>query len=756
MIKELSELRQSDAATAGGKGANLGELTATGAPVPPGFVILAEAYLRFLQDTDLAAQLDELLEGLPIEDTQELNRRAAEARRLIGSRPLPKDLAQEIRAAVGRLGKGLVAVRSSATMEDSEAASFAGINESFLNVQGEQAVLQRVQDCWASLYQPRSLYYRVRQGYSASQALIAVVVQRQIPSEKAGVMFTVDPMTGQNDRLVIEGAFGLGESVVSGQVSPDRYVVAKEGLKLLERYVARKSLRIVALPEGGTRTESLADSPLATQPVLQDGEIQHLAEVGRKIEAHYGTPQDVEWAMADRQLYVVQSRPVTTLAKPAAPAAPSGTEEQVLVRGVPASPGRAAGRARVLASLAAEADLQVGEILVTTMTSPDWVPLMKKAAAIVTDEGGATSHAAIVSRELGIPAIVGTGDATHAIPDGAEITVDASRGLVLAGRIEAPGAQPQTALTVLATAPVTATNVYVNLSQPSRIAEVAALPADGVGLLRAEFILTEALNHRHPRLLVEEGRQEEFVTRLADSLRDFAAAFHPRPVVYRASDFKTNEYRHLEGGDRFEPQEENPMLGYRGAFRYAREPELFRLELDALVRVRRDFRLPNLTLMLPFVRTTWDLEESLRVIDQVGLRNDTGFKLWIMAEVPSVLFRLADYARLGVQGVSIGSNDLTQLILGLDRDGQEVAALFDERDPAVVTALRQIICTAQDLGLTSSICGQAPSVYPEILDVVVRSGITSVSVNPDAVERTRRLVAATEQRILLEAARKSL
>jgi pyruvate, water dikinase len=426
----------------------------------------------------------------------------------------------------------------------------------------------------------------------------------------------------------------------------------------------------------------------------------------------------------------------------------------VLLRGLGAAPGWASGRARVVGSLSEAGELSGSDVLVAHMTTPDWVPLMRRVAAIVTDSGGMTCHAAIVSRELGIPCLVGTGSATDTLRDGELVTVDAGKGVVVEGeRVgePAPGPPPK-GVTPGGEPPVTATRLLVNLSEPSQVEHAAALRVDGVGLLRAELMILEALDGTHPRRLLDEGRGDEFVGRMADALTTFAAGFAPRPVTYRTIDFRTNEFRGLRGGADVEPEEANPMIGYRGAQRYVREPDLLRLELDAVSRVF-DAGYSNLHVMLPFVRTERELAACREIVAATGLLARAGFELWVMAEVPSVLFNLERYAELGVSGISIGSNDLTQLVLGVDRDSEALADVFDERDPAVVAYLEQLIPRARQLGLATSICGQAPSVHAEYAEILVRSGIDAVSVSMDAVDRARRLIAAAEQRLLLEAAR---
>ncbi len=764
--KPFSQLSSADVPYAGGKGANLGQLTRAGLPVPPGFVVGAPAYAAFRHQTGLAQRLDAVLAKLDVEDTAALQDAADEARRAVQESDMPPWLADAIGAAYDRLAENdddvPVAVRSSATAEDTASASFAGMNETFLNVQGKDAVIDAVRRCWQSLFGARTIYYRGQRGFSQSDMDIAVVIQRQIPSTRAGVMFTIDPATGERDHLVIEGSFGLGESVVSGQVSPDRYVVQKSAMSILVRSVRAKELTIEVASDGGTTTRVLSDRE-SRRPVLDDEEVLRLAELGVAIEREYGSAQDTEWAFdPEGRIWMLQSRPITTIGAPEAvttagdqPESEAGT---VLVRGLGAAPGRASGAARLLDSLADAGKLDPSDVLVTHMTSPDWVPLMRKAAAIVTDSGGMTCHAAIVSRELGIPCVVGTSDATKRLRDGELVTVDATHGVITEGVAQAAGSAPGSEATspngrvAIAQRVVTGTRLLVNLSEPSQVDRAAALDVDGVGLVRAELMLLEALDGTHPRKLLADGRGEEFVTKLADALTTFAAGFAPRPVTYRTTDFRTNEFRGLKGGEEFEPEEANPMIGFRGALRYVEEPDVFQLELEAIGRVW-DAGHTNFHLMLPFVRTTRELKQCRDLVAAAGLLDRPGFELWVMAEVPSVLFNLEQYAGLGIAGISVGSNDLTQLLLGADRDGERLSNTFDERDPAVTEYLSELIPRARAAGLQTSICGQAPSVHPEYAELLVRAGIDAISVSPDAVDRTRRLIAAAEQRVLLEAAR---
>jgi pyruvate, water dikinase len=748
-VRPFSALSRVDVPFAGGKGANLGELTRAGLPVPPGFVVGATAYAAFCDESGLRERIAAELDGLDVDDTAALEAAAQRARALVAQTPVPAALADAIVAAYRELGDDVaVAVRSSATAEDTESASFAGMNETFLNVNGTDAVVDAVRRCWASLFGGRTIFYRAKRGFDQAGMDIAVVVQRQIASMRAGVMFTIDPAGGRADRIVIEGAYGLGESVVSGQVSPDRYVVDKPTRAIVTREVREKELAIEPVAGGGTRTRALAGEE-ALRPVLDDAEVAALADLAVKIERHYGAAQDTEWAFdPEGAVWMLQSRPVTTGA--------GAHEGEPLVRGLGAAPGRAGGRVHIVTALSQAAGLAAGEVLVTHMTAPDWVPLMRRAAAIVTDSGGMTCHAAIVSRELGIPCVVGTRTATTQLRDGELVTVDATHGVVLEGAVaaEPPSAPAATAVRPAAGAggPITATKLLVNLSEPSQVERAAALPVDGVGLLRAELMVIEALEGVHPRLLIEQGRGDDFASRMAAALTAFAEGFAPRPITYRTIDFRTNEFRGLQGGERFEPEEANPMIGFRGAHRYTREAEVFRLELDAIRRVW-DAGHTNLHVMLPFVRTARELAACRGLLADSGLLDRRGFELWVMAEVPSVLFALESYAALGVAGISIGSNDLTQLLLGVDRDSELLADVFDERDPSVQEYMRELIPKARALGLQTSICGQAPSVHPEYADLLVRAGIDAISVNIDVVDRTRRLVAAAEQRLLLDAAR---
>ncbi|MCE5291480.1 MAG: phosphoenolpyruvate synthase [Nocardiaceae bacterium] len=722
-VRDFHQLSLADADEAGGKGANLGELTRAGLPVPAGFVVLRSAYIDAIAEGGVAGDIAAgHAAALGATTETELDSECSQLRDLVHKAGVAPTIREEILANYRALSAPLVAVRSSATGEDGASASFAGMNASFTNISGEDELIEAVTSCWASLFSPRSETYRAHMKFDSMPAM-AVVVQEMVASERSGVMFTVDPRTGNPDELVIEAAAGYGEGIVSGTVEPDNYVIAKA-------------------------TQHVASVRSRGDHVLSDAEAIEIARLGLATEKHYGSPQDIEWAINAGTIWLVQARPITSMSQASEAASPSGGD--VLVRGLGASPGIATGKARVLEHPSQCDELLDGEVLVAAMTNPDWVPAIQRAAAVVTDSGGMTCHAAIVAREFRVPCVVGARTATQVLVTGAEVTVDGRSGEVFAGHREI-AVQPAPAPAVSTTVAATGTKIYVNLAHSASAREVAAMPVDGVGLLRAEFLLLEALGGVHPREVIARGEQAAFVDKLAASLSSIAEPFFPRPVIYRTTDFRTNEFRGLTGGERFEPVEDNPMIGYRGCFRYTQQPEVFALELEAMARVREQW--PNLHLMIPFVRTRWELEECLRLVDASPLGKQRGLHRWVMAEVPSVVHWLPEYVGLGIDGVSIGSNDLTQLMLGVDRDSAQCAALFDESDPAVLDAIGSIVSTARRLGITSSLCGQAPSTRPEFAEYLVRMGITSVSVNPDALDSVRRVIAGAEQRMLLDAAR---
>lgn len=766
----FDEIGKRDVQLVGGKSASLGEMTSkTKVPIPYGFALAAEAYRLFLAKNGLECKIAVALKDLKdLNDTTTLQKVGAEIRKMISSAPMPKELEQVIvdgyekLAARERVKNPFVAIRSSATAEDLPDASFAGQQETYLNVSGAGQVVEKVRECYAGLFTDRAIFYRVQKGFDHLDVALSAIVQMMCYSESSGVMFTMDPTNGDESVVVIEATFGLGEYVVKGSVTPDDYFVDKGTLKIIRKNIPTKTIMLVQKLDGGTEEEHVPET-LKDRQVLADDKVVELAKYGLSIEEHYGRAMDIEWGL-DKQtgkLLILQARPETVWSLKGIPLKrkPAITSERkILVKGLPASPGIGAGKTHLIPSAEQICEFQRGEILVTGMTAPDWVPAMKKAKAIVTDCGGMTCHAAIVSRELGIPCVTGTKDATHILASGMEVTVDARSGVVYDGIVpEAASPQPEQtqfhAASAHVEAPVTGTKIFVNLGEPELAERVAQLPVDGVGLLRMEFIVNDQIR-KHPMWLIETGHPEEFVDRLATGLAIFCKAFNPRPVVLRFSDFKTNEYARLEGGEKYEGaiKEANPLLGFRGASRYTdpRYEPAFKLEIAAVKKVRNGMGLKNLWCMIPFNRTVGEFVKVRALMQHEGLRQDEDFKLWIMAELPSNIFLADEFCKAGVDGFSIGSNDLTMLILGADRDSEVLAPLFDERNMAVKRAIKSLIETAHQYGRTVSICGQAPSVYPDFTRFLVESGIDSISINPDVALQTKRIVAQVEQRLLLE------
>lgn len=778
----LDEVSSADHDLVGGKASKLGEVIREGLPVPPGFVVTTECYQAFVDQTALKETIPGALATLDLNRAESVDAVARRIRDAFEATEFPPemraDLVREVESYERSHRVRFSAVRSSATAEDLEGASFAGLQETYLNVTGTDAVLAAIRKCWGSLFTARVLVYRARKGFDHATVRLAVLVQKMVDSTVSGILFTKDPNTGEN-HMIIEAGWGLGEAIVGGEVTPDHYVVDGVSQRIVHKQISEQNFRLVRAEGGGNRREDLSEKDRKRQK-LPDEQIGRLASLARVIESHYRRPMDIEWCLEDGSLYIVQARPVTTIplttapgpsgegprpsAGPGPPAAPSDPSRPPIVKGLGASPGVQGGRVRKLLRAAEMDRLQAGEVLVTTMTTPDMVPAMAKAAAIVTDEGGMTCHAAIVSRELGVPCVVGTRTGTQLLAEGIEVTVDGKMGTVHAG-LPKPAAAPSAplpgtpsgAVDHQLTSPVTATRIYVNASVPEKAAEYARLPVSGVGLLRIEFIFTAHVRD-HPLALLKQGKGPQLVERLAEGIATVCQAFHPRPVIIRTSDFKTNEYRGMPGGAEFEPNEENPMIGWRGCSRYISPTykPAFLLELEAIERVRSDRGLKNAHVMLPFVRNTWELEQIAEMFKEKGLRRSRDFKLYLMAEVPSTVLLAGEFSQ-HCDGFSIGSNDLTQLVLGADRDSETLGRMgyFDERDPAVQRAIHLLIEGAHAAGRTVGICGQGPSVYPEFAEFLVREGIDSISLNADTVVPTIRSIAALEQRMKLEGMRRA-
>lgn len=764
----FDEIGMEDVPRVGGKSASLGEMTRAEVPVPFGFTTTAHAYRFFIERSRLKSVLEELLKELKDpEDTKTLQKVGKSIRKTMEEAEMPKELEEAIRKAYGELtnkyqkeggtGEPYVAVRSSATAEDLPDASFAGQQETYLNVVGADELVGRVRECFASLFTDRAIYYRIQKGFDHLEVALAAAVQLMVFSEAAGVMFTLNVSNGDRDVVQIEAAYGLGEYVVQGTVTPDVYYVGKKDFAV-DKLISEKNVMLIRKEEGGVEEKKVPKQKREKQ-VLSDEQIVQLGKYGTSIEEHYKKPMDIEWGLDERtdKLWILQARPETAWAGKTetkqTEAVVTTEERNIIVKGLPASPGLVAGKANVILDVSDINKFQQDEILVTEMTAPDWVPAMKKAKAIVTNSGGMTCHAAIVSRELGIPCIVATKDATNVIKGGQDITVDAVNGVVYEGILKEAVTKKEKERAVMAEVfPVTGTKVLMNLGDPDLAEKYAELPCDGIGLMREEFIWTTFI-HEHPNYLIEIGQPEKVVDMLAEGFRQVAKALHPRPVVLRLSDFKSSEYSDLKGGEKYEPEEPSALLGWRGASRYY-DPEYvdaFKLELKAVKKVREEFRLKNLWVMIPFCRTVEECARVINIMREEGLEKGPDFKIWLMAEIPSNII-VADKFSEYIDGFSIGSNDLTMLILGADRDNDRVAHIFDERDLAVRRAIRHLIEVAHKHGKTVSICGQAPSVYPDFTTFLIKSGIDSVSVNPDAVKSTKHLVAQVEQRIMLEKA----
>jgi pyruvate,water dikinase len=790
-IRWFQELGLSDVGLVGGKNASLGELyrelTPLGVRVPNGFAVTAEAYRHFLRVHQLEEVIQRELAGLDTRHLEELAERGRRIREAILSRPLPPELAGEIveayRSLCQEAGAEIeVAVRSSATAEDLPTASFAGQQESYLNIRGERGVLEAVQRCMASLFTDRAISYRVDRGFEHMAVALSVGVQRMVRSDLAcaGVLFTLDTESGFTDVVLIHSAWGLGESVVKGRVDPDEYMVFKPTLRagfrpILKRSIGAKQERLIYRRGGGTK--AVPTPPEERERLtLQDEEVLTLARWGCLIEEHYSRRQghwvgmDLEWAKDGRsgELFIVQARPETVhTRRPHLQREVYHLEQtgRLLLQGRSVGEKIGAGTVRVIRDVHELSQFQPGEVLVADMTDPDWEPTMKMAAAIVTNRGGRTCHAAIVSREIGVPCVVGTGTATQQLRTGQEVTVSCAEGEV--GKVYDGRLAFRKETLDLQALPQPKTRVLVNIGDPDQALALSFLPVQGVGLARIEFIISSAIQV-HPLALTrfdqlppgnerdriaqltrhyDPDKPRYFVEKLAEGVGRIAAAFYPREVIVRLSDFKSNEYAHLLGGQHFEPQEENPMLGFRGASRYydPRYRDGFLLECQAMRQVREEMGLKNVHLMVPFCRTPEEGRKVLEVMAQAGLvRGAGGLKVYVMGEIPTNVLRAAEFAEV-FDGFSIGSNDLTQLTLGLDRDSELVAHLFDERDPAVQWLIAELIRQAHPRGRPVGICGQAPSDYPEMVRFLVAADIDSISLNPDAVLKTLPIILAAEQ-----------
>jgi len=788
-VRFFEEFGIEDVPLVGGKNASLGEmyrkLSTKGVRVPNGFAITAEGYRHMLDEADAWGPLHAALDDLDPTDVVDLGRCAKRAREVIYGAELPKDLATEILAGYRQLREQYgeevsLAVRSSATAEDLPTASFAGQQDTYLNIKGDESLLDACRRCFASLFTDRAIHYRVDQGFDHFKVALSIGVMKMVRSDLAssGVMFSLDTESGFRDVVFITGAYGLGENVVQGAVDPDEYYVHKPTFEkghraVLRRLLGDKAVKMVFVEGETKQTTRNIPAPRVDRErfCLNDEDVLELAQSAITIERHYGRPMDMEWAKdgIDSQLYVVQARPETVASQRKPTSLETYTLEgsgEVLIEGRSVGEKIASGAVHVLENLTHLAEFRPGEVLVADTTTPDWEPVMKTAAAIVTNRGGRTCHAAIIARELGIPAVVGAGDATTAVANGQMVTVSCAEGDT--GRIYRGEVGFHVERTEVAGMARPATEIMINLGNPDLAFKTSFLPNDGVGLARMEFIISESIR-AHPLALlhpekVSDPKDREvlarlirgyrdgasfFVERLSEGIGTIAAAFWPKPVVVRMSDFKTNEYASLVGGAAFEPEESNPMLGFRGASRYAHPAyaEGFALECQAMKRVREDMGLVNVVLMLPFVRRVAEAEQVLARMAELGLRRgENGLEIYAMCEIPNNVILIDQFSRY-FDGFSIGSNDLTQLTLGVDRDSEIVAFDYDERDEGVKEMIRLAVEGCRRNGIHSGLCGQAPSDYPEMAEYLVELGIDSMSLNPDTVLKTTELVLDLEKRL---------
>lgn len=755
-VKKFEDLNKSDIPIAGGKGANLGELTQAGIPVPPGFVVTAQTYEKFMLETGINDKVLSILDEIDINDTKALQAASEEIKAIISEAPIPEDMILFITEAYNQLCQRFdgddveVAIRSSATAEDLPEASFAGQQDTYLYVSGIDAVLEYIRKCWASLFEARAIFYREENDFEHAKVLIAVVVQKMANADKAGVMFTVNPSTGEEIAL-IEGSWGLGEAVVSGDVTPDNYQVDKADNSVINVTISDKKVMYIN-DENETSIKVDVPEEKRNERVLSDEELIELTEMGKRIQAHYGEPMDTEWAFENGELFLLQARPITTLGDVCEDVAEASDDiGEVLVRGLGASPGMAAGNVKIILDIEELDKIKDGDIMVTTMTTPDMVPAMKRSSGIVTDEGGVTCHASIISRELGIPCVVGTGDATSILKENTGVTIDGKKGLVFDGISQTKQEPVQAAGSVEAAPIITVTEVKANVSMPEAAAKAAATGADGVGLLRTEHLMLTA--GIHPGKFIADGNEDELINTIAENVMIVADEFYPKPVWYRTLDAPTDEFITLEGGEN-EPEEHNPMLGWRGIRRELDQPEILKCEFKAIKKLHEQ-GYTNIGIMIPLSQSPEELKQAKALCSEVGLEPHKDVEFGMMVEIPAAALTIEDYIAVGIDFVSLGTNDLTQYTLAVDRNNEYVAKHYSEEHPAVMKLIEMTIKKCVEAGVKCSICGQAGSV-PRIVEKLVGFGITSVSSNTDAIAEVRKTVARAEQKIILDAARKRL
>jgi pyruvate, water dikinase len=744
LVKWFKDISKGDIFSVGGKGENLGIMFNLGLPVPGGFCVTAQAYETFVQETSIKDKILTILKNLDVDDTKKLQARAKRVQDLITSTKIPENIVEDIKHAYEALGSKnvmeskevFVAVRSSATAEDLPEASFAGQQATFLNVKGKSDVVEAVRNCWASLFTARAIYYREKNNFAHDKVLICAIVQLMVNSEQSGIMFTVNPATNNPAEIVIEAVHGLGEYIVGGKVNPDLYVVDKKSREIKTVEVKRQTIGLFR-DDKGKNVELKIPAHEQNQRVIPDTHVKELARYGKKIEGHYGKPQDIEWAINKGQIYIVQSRAVTTFKENEdySEAIVEG-KSKIILHGETASAGVASGRVKIIKNPEELNKIVKGDILVARMTSPDYVPAMQKAIAIVTSEGGMTSHAAIVSRELGVPCIVGTEHATEVLKDGQTVTVYASKGVVYEGKVEIKEQKKKKGAIKLKTK----TKIKVILDIPDIAGKAAATGADGVGLARLEIMI--AAGGIHPAEYIRQGKQADYINLLKAGIGKIAKAFKNKPVWVRCSDLRTDEYRNLKGGDK-EPHETDPMIGWHGIRRLLDEEEILRAEFMA-IRELHYAGLKNVGVMLPFVIRVEEIKKAKKIMMEVGLEPGKAVEFGVMIETPASCWIIEDICKEGISFVSFGTNDLTQLTLGIDRNNQRIAKLFDELHPAVLNEIAKVIKVCRKFRVKTSICGQAGS-KREMAKFLVHQGIQSITANADAVDEIRQVVSDTEK-----------
>jgi len=791
MVKRVmwfSEISKDDIAYVGGKGANLGEMFRANLPIPEGFVVTAQTYKEFIERTNIKDKIIAITEKITDpEDTAKLQELANEIQKLVLSTEIPNEIKEEIIETYDELCQEagsastvksaeqilnsiktqnvnniqkeqlFVAIRSSATAEDLPEASFAGQQATFLNIKGREQIVQAVRACWASLFTARAIYYRIRNGFPHDKVLIAVVVQKMVNSDTSGIMFSANPATSDMDEIIIEGGYGLGEAFVGGQVNGDHFEINKINLEITNKSIQSQDWGYFRDPKTGeTKKFNIVENKRALQKIT-DEQVAELAKLAVAIENHYQKPQDMEWAIEGNRVYIVQSRAITTMQKVENELKKEKTEIRntsnlkVLVSGRPASPGVAYGPVKQIENASELDKIQKGDVLVTAMTNPDMVPAMEKAAAIVTDEGGMTCHAAIVSREMGIPCIVGTENATKILKDGMIITVDATHGHVYEGKIEIE-MPVQKIVNSINTEPIeTVTKVKVICDLPAYAKRAAEKNPDGVGLTRIEFMIVNA--GVHPSKYIKSGREFDYIKVLMNGIEGIAKEFPGKPIWVRTSDIRTDEYRNLEGGNE-EPHESDPMIGWHGIRRGLDEEGILKAEFKAIKNLH-DLGYTNIGIMLPFVIRVEEVQKAKQIMREVGLEPCKDIEFGVMIETPASCWIIEDLCKEGINFISFGTNDLTQLTLGIDRNNERIASLYDELHPAVLGEIAKVIKVCRKYGVTTSICGQAGS-NPKMAEFLVKAGIDSISSNVDAIDEIRKTVSITEKKVVLDYVRNKL